>query len=166
LKFLICLLIFFSTLFPAICANNLVEKEIAEDIQEEILVVEEQVIVPPNISPELLEKRLQVLASRGLIRYVHCEITAYTDNVNSQGEFVGLTSTGLKPAVGVVAVDPDYIPYGTELYIPGYGLAIAGDCGGAINGYMIDLFYNTEDECWEWGRKYNIQVFIIGKREI
>ena len=38
------------------------------------------------------------------------EATAYTDNVESQGKWVGQTATGRKPQVGVIAVDPKVIP--------------------------------------------------------
>lgn len=79
--------------------------------------------------------------------------TAYTDNVQSQGKWVGQTATGMKPQVGVVAVDPNVIPLGTKMYIEGYGNAIAGDTGGAIKGNRIDLFMNTQKECINFGRR-------------
>ena len=40
-----------------------------------------------------------------------------------------------------MAVDPDVIPLGTHMYIPGYGFGVAADTGGAISGNMIDLGY-------------------------
>ena len=81
------------------------------------------------------------------------EATAYTDDVESQGKWVGQTASGMKPQVGVIAVDPKVIPLGTKLYVEGYGNAIAGDTGGVIKGKRLDLFMNTNEECYVWGRK-------------
>lgn len=81
------------------------------------------------------------------------EATAYTDDVESQGKWIGQTASGMKPQVGVIAVDPKVIPLGTKLYVEGYGNAIAGDTGGAIKGKRLDLFMNTNEECYAWGRK-------------
>lgn len=59
------------------------------------------------------------------------------------------TSLGLPTGYGVVAVDPKVIPLGSPLYIPGYGLATAGDTGGAIKGNKIDLGFNdTSTSGW------------------
>lgn len=47
------------------------------------------------------------------------------------------------------------IPYGTRLYIEGYGWGVAEDTGGAIRrrGDLIDLFFQTHDEAYKWGRR-------------
>ncbi len=50
-------------------------------------------------------------------------------------------------------MDPHIIPLGTKLYIPGYGTAIAEDIGGAIQGHRIDLFMDTLDEAFTYGRQ-------------
>lgn len=63
---------------------------------------------------------------------------------------------------GLCAVDPNVIPFGTRLYIPGYGEAIADDIGGAIQGNHIDLAMDTLDEAFEWGAK-NITVYVLPK---
>lgn len=72
------------------------------------------------------------------------------------------TSTGRRAEVGVVAVDPKVIPYGTKLYIPGYGYAIAGDTGPyMLNGSrLVDLFFGTESECFNYGVR-NVNVYIL-----
>lgn len=49
------------------------------------------------------------------------------------------TSIGMRQGKGVIAVDPKVIKYRTKLYVPGYGMAVAGDTGGAIKGNIIDL---------------------------
>ncbi|MDP9238310.1 MAG: ubiquitin-like domain-containing protein [Chloroflexota bacterium] len=53
----------------------------------------------------------------------------------------GHTATGAVVTYGIVAVDPDVIPLGTKMFIPGYGYAVAADTGGAVKGYVIDLGY-------------------------
>lgn len=65
------------------------------------------------------------------------------------------TATGTRPRPGVVAVNPKIIPYGTIMYIEGYGWGIAEDTGGAIRRRtdLIDLFFYTHDEAYAWGRK-------------
>jgi 3D (Asp-Asp-Asp) domain-containing protein len=65
----------------------------------------------------------------------------------------GMTATGRPAGHGIVAVDPSVIPLGTRLFIPGYGLAIAGDTGGAIHGYRIDLGFNSQRDAILFGRR-------------
>lgn len=93
-------------------------------------------------------------------RTIVMEATAYTDNANSQGQWVGQTATGMTPQRGIIAVDPSVIPLGTKVYVEGYGDAIAGDTGGAIKGNIIDVFVDTESEANEWGRK-QVEVTIL-----
>ncbi|ASN03974.1 LysM peptidoglycan-binding and 3D domain-containing protein [Virgibacillus necropolis] len=67
----------------------------------------------------------------------------------------GVTYTGIdlnaNPNAKVIAVDPDVIPLGTEVYVEGYGRAVAGDIGGGINGSEIDIHVGTKDEAYSWG---------------
>ena len=70
------------------------------------------------------------------------------------------TATGTWPSRGTIAVDPTIIPLGTRLYVEGYGEGIAEDTGGAIQGHRIDLYMESEDECWTWGRR-TVEVRII-----
>lgn len=85
------------------------------------------------------------------------EATAYAgDGITAMG-----TATVRNPnGISTVAVDPNVIPLGSKLYIPGYGYAIASDTGGAIKGNRIDLFMNSEAECNQFGRR-QITVYIV-----
>lgn len=76
------------------------------------------------------------------------------------GSSSGRTATGLKIGHGVVAVDPNYIPLGTRLYIEGYGYAVAADTGGAIKGNRIDLGHNSRHEANAVGRR-SVKVHIL-----
>lgn len=70
------------------------------------------------------------------------------------------TATGTWPSRGTIAVDPEVIPLGTRLHIEGYGEGIAEDTGGLVKGNIIDLYFPTESECWEFGRK-QVEVRIL-----
>ena len=52
-----------------------------------------------------------------------------------------------------MAVDPDVIPMGTSVFIPGVGVRVAEDRGGTIEGYEIDLCMETVREALRWGRR-------------
>ena len=68
------------------------------------------------------------------------------------------TATGMKQGYGVVAVDPKVIPLMSKLYIPGYGVAIAGDVGGAIKNRRIDLGFTVLDGSWH---QQPVDVYIL-----
>jgi peptidoglycan DL-endopeptidase CwlO len=63
------------------------------------------------------------------------------------------TASGLPLGWGTVAVDPNVIPLGTKLYVPGYGPGVAADTGSAIIGKIIDIWFPTCAQARAWGRK-------------
>lgn len=67
---------------------------------------------------------------------------------------VGITSDGTKAKKGTIAADISRYPYGTKMYVPGYGWGEVHDTGSAIKGDHIDLFFSDEKEAKAWGRKY------------
>ncbi len=91
-----------------------------------------------------------------------CRASAYSTELCSSK----LTALGTVCCVGSVAVDPSVIPYNSKLYIVGtdgtwyYGRGVANDCGGAITGNSVDLFFDTEAECQHFGIKY-AYVYIL-----
>ncbi|MEO0563881.1 MAG: ubiquitin-like domain-containing protein, partial [Chloroflexota bacterium] len=70
-----------------------------------------------------------------------------------------ITATGRILTKGIVGVDPTVIPYGTELYVPGYGVGVAADTGGPRSTRLwIDLGY--DDENWIPWSQYT-EVYIL-----
>ena len=57
------------------------------------------------------------------------------------------TASGEMPYVGGVALSTSYgIPYGTRIYIDGFGEYVVNDTGCAYG--VVDVFCNTIDECY------------------
>ena len=67
---------------------------------------------------------------------------------------VGITSDGSKAKKGTIAADISRYPYGTKMYVPGYGWGEVHDTGTAIKGDHIDIFFANEKDCKAWGKKY------------
>lgn len=76
--------------------------------------------------------------------------TAYSSEDPGLGEY---TATGARVQKGVIAVDPDVIPLGTMVYVLDYGYALAADIGGDIQGYILDLAFDSHQEALDWGSR-------------
>jgi uncharacterized protein YabE (DUF348 family) len=115
--------------------------EISRQIEAEYISQEPQ--------PEIVGYGTQIIPHTvntpdGTIKYWRAlNMYAVSYNVTSNGGYG--TATGIPLAKGVAAIDPYYIPYGTRMYVPGYGEALAADTGGGVKGRMIDLGYLDED---------------------
>ncbi len=84
--------------------------------------------------------------------------TAYSSD-NGLG-FITATGINLHQNPMCIAVDPSVIPLGKMVEVPGYGIAIAGDTGGAIKGKIIDVHLPTTAQAQAWGRK-TIQINVL-----
>ena len=74
---------------------------------------------------------------------------------------VGITASGTRAKHGTVAADTRYYPFGTILYIPGYGYGRVEDRGGAIKGpNRLDIWFSSEREARRWGRQRNVRVTV------
>ncbi len=69
------------------------------------------------------------------------------------------TATGMRAGKGVIAVDPKVIPLGSKVYIPGYGVAVAGDTGGSIKGNIIDLGFD-DARTSGWSAKF-VDIYLL-----
>ena len=100
------------------------------------------------------------IGDRKVKKVIVMQATAYDPTAGSR------TAMGTKARVGAVAVDPRVIPLGSKLYIetmdgyPSYGYATAEDTGGAIKGNRIDLFYSSNAQANNFGRR-NVKVYVL-----
>ncbi len=85
------------------------------------------------------------------IRVYTTSYTAASSGKSKDHPRYGYTRLGWKLTKGIVAVDPTVIPLRTQLYIPGYGLARAGDTGGGVKGKFVDLGFDPWNyQSWHW----------------
>jgi uncharacterized protein YabE (DUF348 family) len=93
------------------------------------------------------------------VRMLATSYTAATSGKARDHPKYGITFTGIPVKRGIVAVDPKVVSLRSQVYVPGYGLAVAGDTGGGIKGRRIDLAYE-EDDVTLWYRW--VDVFVLG----
>ena len=96
-----------------------------------------------------------------------CNSTAYYSG--GDGGAAWTTAVGAKVGIGTIAVDPTVIPYYTKMFIQTsngsrvYGMGTALDCGGAIKGNIVDLWFPSFADCRSWGRR-NVTVYILDRK--
>ena len=78
-------------------------------------------------------------------RVVRMKVTGYTAATSGKARDdpgYGITASGLQAGKGVVAIDPQVVPFRSNVYVEGYGQAVAGDTGGLVKGRIIDLGFD------------------------
>lgn len=135
-------------------AINLTEEAIASGNNQ--ISEYEASILEENSSSNLAAESVNGSVTNNLGTYT-MSATAYTGG--------GLTAMGIKPVrdpngLSTVSVDSSIIPLGSKVYVEGYGYAIASDTGGAIKGNKIDLYMNTLQDCYSFGRR-TVTVTIV-----
>ncbi|MCK5707601.1 MAG: 3D domain-containing protein [Candidatus Aureabacteria bacterium] len=67
---------------------------------------------------------------------------------------VGISADGTKAKKGTIAADTRYYPFGTIMYIPGYGWGEVHDIGSKIKGKHIDVFFDSHSDALDWGNQH------------
>lgn len=126
------------------CGAELVEAEPEQPAAVLAAAVEDKPV--EESEPELLE-----LGTFKITHYCPCSKCC--------GKWAdGYTATGTKATQGrTIAVDPDVIPYGTEVLVfyedGSEAVYIAEDCGGAIQGNRIDVYMDSHEAALVGGVK-------------
>ena len=75
-----------------------------------------------------------------------------TLNVSAYCHTGNRTASGVWPQVGMAAAD--HLPFGAKVTLPdGRILTITDRFGGAYTD-RLDIFMASEDECWQFGRRW------------
>ena len=107
---------------------------------------------------EYYREQLRMKAQQKEVNYFYGVATAYhpwSGGINTDG-FPDITSTNEKAEEGIIAVDPDIIPYGSEVMIISGKTVIRGvanDTGGFrfSNPYQVDILMENRQDALDWG---------------
>ncbi|MFQ6058339.1 MAG: ubiquitin-like domain-containing protein, partial [Anaerolineae bacterium] len=91
------------------------------------------------------------------LRVLATSYSAATSGKSRDHPRYGITRLGWEARKGVIAVDPRVINFHTQIYVPGYGIGVAGDTGGRIKGLHIDLGFD-EDALELWYRWVDVYL--------
>ena len=144
------------------------DPEVPEEVPEEEPSEESQIPEPtPEEEPqaeEVPEEESEPETSSESDNYTYLgefKLTAYCPCAQCCGQETGITASGTVATEGrTIAVDPNVIPYGTTVYIDGYGTFIAEDTGGFASS-TIDIFFNSHSAALQFGVQY-ASVYIVG----
>ncbi len=131
-----------------------------EDGQEVSRQVEDEWLAQSPVS-RLVGYGTQILmhsiqTSDGTVEYWRA-LEVYATSYKPSDTGSNITATGKILQKGIIGVNPRYIPYGTVLYVEGYGYGVAADTGN-IGPRWIDLGYTDEDFVG-WHR--NVTVYFV-----
>lgn len=86
--------------------------------------------------------------------------SAYTASADECGKSDGVTASGLKVTKKQTLACPPSFPFGTRMSIEGMGEFRCEDRGGAIKGNKIDIYMETKQEAFVFGRQ-NLTAQVI-----
>lgn len=142
-----------------VTTDEVTETETPDEVveaQEETEDVETQATQTEEVEVKTEPEKEESASTNGYT--VTVEATAYSRNQPSLSNFT-YSGIDLRENSRVIAVDPNVIPLGSTIYVPGYGEYIAGDTGGAIKGNRIDIHMEDLQAAIQFGRRtLEIQV--------
>lgn len=126
--------------------------ELQNDVYQVSTQLEESESEKESLRQELEEQK-EISKHESMYTMV-MEATAYSNDP--------ITATGTVPRVHkTLAVDPNVIPLGSEVYVEGFGWMVAEDTGRLIKNDIIDIYMGSKKEARAWGRR-NVRIYVKG----
>lgn len=139
-------------------SRNLVRSQVLQNKTDKVVAVGDKRLLASRGS----SKSVSVAGGRYSFvprKTLNVTLTAYS---NKYSKYNGITYSGVKATEGrTVAVDPKVVPLGWWVYIEGYGFRKAEDTGGAIKGNKMDIFFESDEVCKQFGVKKRV-VYVVG----
>lgn len=135
--------------------------------QEQVQMIEEQ--KEAEKTPQDLEKEaiLAKWREKQTVKWANLpkesftiNASAYTASADECDNDLGITASGIKvQAKRTIACPPEF-PFGAKLEIEGLGTYVCEDRGGAIKGNHIDIYVETKNEAFAFGRQ-NLSAKVV-----
>lgn len=105
----------------------------------------------PTKKPVTVQTVTQSASIQGTVTYT---LTAYCYTGNP-------TASGVMPTANhTIAADLSIFPLGTKLSVNGIVYTVE-DTGGAIHGNIFDIYFNSYEECINFGRQHTTDVYVV-----
>lgn len=121
---------------------------LTEAEQKELLLLEQWKTKQTHLWKNLSKEKFIINAS------------AYTASSDECGKSDGITASGLKVKESRTLACPPSYPFGTKIAIEGIGVLRCEDRGGAIKGNHFDIYMETKNEAFAFGRR-NLSAEIV-----
>lgn len=143
------------TVICAVVPISTNQSNVVESPTEPIVVQEKSTVsVVSKIPIQETVDEVEVIEEAEVVEPITFRVTAYCPCESCSEGYGNMTSTGVVAKAGrTIAVDPTYIPYGTKITING-NTYVAEDCGGAIKGKRLDIYFDSHQEASEFGVQY------------
>lgn len=159
-------------------SEPVVLKEIPrQEVTEMDFVKEMQLLKAMVVEDNIAEEEVEVIESVKGDLLGEFQLTGYCSCVKCCGKYAKnrpRDAEGLEIVIGAagnrlfdgvsIAVDPEIIPLGTEVYIEGYGVRVAQDTGVAVKGKIIDIYHTDHARAYSVGRQKGIKVYTVIKK--
>ena len=149
-------------------ANTEINTKIQDNELENVLLIDTNSINDvfkqqqdtSNIQDYRLDKVLSMWKDKQLLQWktlpqepFTINASAYTASTDECGNSKGITSSGVKVEADRTIACPPEFPFGAKINIEGLGTYVCEDRGGAIKGNHIDIYMQTKEEAFAFGRQ-------------
>lgn len=145
--------------------ETVIETTVPETIPETTI---SEPTVPETTETETFVPKTKYIGKFVLTAYCPCSKCCGTYALNrpkdENGNDIVYTASGERAKSNyTIAVDPNTIPYGTEVIINGHTYK-AQDCGGAVKGKHIDIYFDNHQDALNFGRQESY-VYLINEEK-
>ena len=109
------------------------------------------------------ERRIEEerITNESKIEWVDYQLTFYCSCQQCSGEWGVSTASGMELIPYITCASDEIYPFGTKIYIDGFGELTVVDRGGGVHGNILDVFVgNDHNRALELGRK-NVRGYIL-----
>ncbi|PHS34917.1 MAG: hypothetical protein COA82_06720 [Alkaliphilus sp.] len=157
----------------AVVARNLVEisieNERLDEIESRLVEIERRQVKIERTQLEIIEAQITILEVLSNVFGFDAEVTAYAPM--DEGAIEGMcfegdptiTASGEKVEIGTTIAAGRKYPFGSRIWVEGFGIKTVHDRGGMISDRHIDVAVATRNEAFQIGRTTRRAVYLGGE---